>query len=289
MSRASYAAKMWDWKAGSPPVTQPGSTDSPVHGGSANRSIPPIPREGSISYALWSWANGRHSPPDSNAGSMTGSVADSRPGSRGNSLRGGSEYERRRFLGGGGAAEGGGGAEGGADGGVRFAPSTKFVSEPKPETNYASSHGGMARNSSFTALWNWGQGRPSPPQSRENSLHGGSHFEKYNRPIPTSPGPRIDVRVTVSPTDACAMDTSSHPTSPGDKSTHGGSQFEKYRRAPGSPDSAAKKTSAGPPAGTPAGTPTGTPAGTPAGGTPAPPSILKSPAQPPAGLKQTSK
>jgi len=45
--------------------------------------------------------------------------------------------------------------------------------------NYSSSHGGMARNSSFSKLWNWGQGRPTPPTSTDPSLKAGTQFQAY--------------------------------------------------------------------------------------------------------------
>ena len=52
---------------------------------------------------------------------------------------------------------------------------------PSPgAVNYSSSHGGLPKSTSNTKLWSWGQGRPTPPASRDSSVKGGSHFGKLS-------------------------------------------------------------------------------------------------------------
>mmetsp|Transcript_27025 Transcript_27025/g.88728 ORF Transcript_27025/g.88728 Transcript_27025/m.88728 type:complete len:251 (-) Transcript_27025:439-1191(-) len=128
---------LWNWRSS---LSRESSVASSMDGGGG------MTRNSSVGITLWNWANGRNSPPSSEAGS-----------SREPSVKGGNA-----FLAGGG---GGPGVDGPA---------------PSPK-DYSSSHGGMPRNSSASRLWAFGQGAgrsptTSPPVSREASAHAGSEL-----------------------------------------------------------------------------------------------------------------
>ncbi|EOD24156.1 hypothetical protein EMIHUDRAFT_238878 [Emiliania huxleyi CCMP1516] len=112
-----------------------------------------LSRDSSISGGIWSWAKGRQSPaqsrdPSASCHSVSGPKS---PGAVPPSP------------------------------GAVMPPSPGAVMPPSPgAVNYSSSHGGMPKSTSNTKLWSWGQGRPTPPASRDSSVKGGSHFGKLS-------------------------------------------------------------------------------------------------------------
>mmetsp|Transcript_36082 Transcript_36082/g.116533 ORF Transcript_36082/g.116533 Transcript_36082/m.116533 type:complete len:374 (+) Transcript_36082:64-1185(+) len=122
----------------------------------------------------WNWANGRVGPPpDSKDSSMHGSVSLSRDSSISGGIwswaKGRQSPAQSR--------------DPSVDGGSHFSsgPKSPGAVPPSPgAVNYSSSHGGMPKSTSNTKLWSWGQGRPTPPASRDSSVKGGSHFGKLS-------------------------------------------------------------------------------------------------------------
>jgi len=119
----------------------------------------------------WNWANGRVGPPfDSNDSSMHGSVSLSRDSSIGGGIWSWAKGRQSPAA--------------SVDGGSHFSsggPKSPGAMPPSPGgVNYSSSHGGMPKSTSNTKLWSWGQGRPTPPASRDNSVKGGSQFGKLS-------------------------------------------------------------------------------------------------------------